>query len=70
VGGRQQPSLEALMRIKPDLIVTSALRHATIAARLKAIAPTLLLDAGTNAPFNCCKSHRSRGNRGGRMAVI
>lgn len=50
VGGRQQPSLEALMRIKPDLIVTSALRHATIAARLKAIAPTLLLDAGTNAP--------------------
>ncbi|WP_407977364.1 iron-siderophore ABC transporter substrate-binding protein [Brucella pseudogrignonensis] len=50
VGGRQQPSLEALMRLKPDLIVTSALRHATIAARLKAIAPTLLLDAGTHAP--------------------
>ncbi|WP_079211236.1 iron-siderophore ABC transporter substrate-binding protein [Brucella pituitosa] len=48
VGGRQQPSLEALMRLKPDLIVTSALRHATIAARLKAIAPTLLLDAGAN----------------------
>ena len=50
VGGRQQPSLEALMRLKPDLIVTSALRHATIAARLEAIAPTLLLDAGSNAP--------------------
>ncbi len=49
VGGRQQPSLEALMRLKPDLIVTSALRHATIAARLKTIAPTLLLDAGTDA---------------------
>ncbi|MDH7792584.1 iron-siderophore ABC transporter substrate-binding protein [Ochrobactrum sp. AN78] len=48
VGGRQQPSLEALMRLKPDLIVTSALRHATIAARLRAIAPTLLLDAGAN----------------------
>jgi len=48
VGGRQQPSLEALMRLKPDLIVTSALRHATIADRLKAIAPTILLDASTS----------------------
>lgn len=47
VGGRQQPSLEALMRLKPDLILTSALRHAAIAARLKAVAPTILLDAAT-----------------------
>ncbi|MBB4096009.1 iron-siderophore ABC transporter substrate-binding protein [Brucella pecoris] len=44
VGGRQQPSLEALMRLKPDLIVTSALRHGAIAARLNEIAPTMLLD--------------------------
>ncbi|MCV9907591.1 iron-siderophore ABC transporter substrate-binding protein [Brucella sp. HL-2] len=49
VGGRQQPSLEALMRLKPDLIVTSVLRHGTIASRLKEIAPTILLDGGSNA---------------------
>jgi len=47
VGGRQQPSLEALMRLKPDLIVTSALRHGTIASRLKEIAPTILVDGGS-----------------------
>ena len=47
VGGRQQPSLEALMRLKPDLIVTSALRHGAIAARLTEISPTLLLDEGS-----------------------
>ena len=47
VGGRQQPSLEALMRLKPDLIVTSALRHGAIASRLKEIAPTILLDGGS-----------------------
>lgn len=47
VGGRQQPSLEALMRLKPDLIVTSALRHGAIAARLNEIAPTLLIDTGS-----------------------
>lgn len=44
VGGRQQPSLEALMRLKPDLIITSALRHGAIAARLNEISPTLLID--------------------------
>lgn len=48
VGGRQQPSLEALMRLKPDLILTSALRHAAIASRLQEIAPTVLLDTGSN----------------------
>jgi len=47
VGGRQQPSLEALMRLKPDLIITSALRHGAIAARLNEISPTLLIDAGS-----------------------
>lgn len=49
VGGRQQPSLEALMRLKPDLIVTSALRHGTIASRLKEIAPTILLGESSNS---------------------
>ena len=47
VGGRQLPSLEALMRLKPDLIITSALRHSAIAARLNEIAPTLMLDTGS-----------------------
>jgi iron complex transport system substrate-binding protein len=48
VGGRQQPSLEALMRLKPDLIITSALRHGAIAARLNEIAPTVLLDTDSD----------------------
>lgn len=48
VGGRQQPSLEALMRLKPDLIVTSALRHGTIASRLNEIAPTILSDESSS----------------------
>jgi iron complex transport system substrate-binding protein len=49
VGGRQQPSLEALTRLKPDLILTSALRHKAIAGRLKAIAPTVLLDGASDS---------------------
>lgn len=49
VGGRQQPSLEALTRLKPDLILTSALRHKAIAERLKAIAPTVLLDGASDS---------------------
>ncbi|MEL4376609.1 iron-siderophore ABC transporter substrate-binding protein [Brucella cytisi] len=48
VGGRQQPSLEALMRLKPDLIITSELRHGAIADRLNEISPILLIDTGTD----------------------
>lgn len=44
VGGRQQPSMEALNRLKPDLILSSALRHRALEHRLSEIAPTRLLD--------------------------
>ncbi|MGF6178207.1 ABC transporter substrate-binding protein [Ensifer sp. 4252] len=44
VGGRQQPSMEALNRLQPDLILSSALRHRALEHRLLEIAPTQLLD--------------------------
>ena len=44
VGGRQQPSMEALTRLKPDLILSSALRHRVLEPQLSEIAPTQLLD--------------------------
>ncbi|WP_457579833.1 iron-siderophore ABC transporter substrate-binding protein [Ensifer canadensis] len=44
VGGRQQPSMEALTRLRPDLILSSALRHRALEHRLSEIAPTRLLD--------------------------
>lgn len=42
IGGRAEPSLEQLIRLRPDLIVGSTWRHGAIAARLQAIAPTVL----------------------------
>jgi iron complex transport system substrate-binding protein len=44
LGRRQQPSLEAIRKLKPDLILTSRFRHASIASALGDIAPTHLLD--------------------------
>lgn len=44
VGGRQQPGMEALTRLKPDLILSSTLRHRAVEQRLTEIAPTRLLD--------------------------
>lgn len=44
VGGRQQPSMEALTRLKPDLILSSVLRHRALEHRLSEIGPTRLLD--------------------------
>lgn len=44
VGGRQQPSMEALNRLRPDLILSSALRHRALEQQLSEIAPTRLLD--------------------------
>ena len=43
VGGRQQPSMEALTRLRPDIVLSSALRHRGLESRLTAIAPTRLL---------------------------
>ena len=45
VGTRQQPSLEKLRALQPDLIITSRLRAAQNHAQLSAIAPTLVFDA-------------------------
>jgi ABC-type Fe3+-hydroxamate transport system substrate-binding protein len=44
VGGRQQPGMEALNRLRPDLILSSALRHRPLEHRLSEIGPTRLLD--------------------------
>lgn len=43
VGTRQEPSLESIAALEPDLIVGVDFRHATTAEQLDAIAPTLLL---------------------------
>jgi ferric hydroxamate transport system substrate-binding protein len=44
VGRRQQPSLEAIRNLQPDLILSSRFRHASLAAALGEIAPTHLID--------------------------
>lgn len=44
VGRRQQPSLEAIRKLQPDLILTSRYRHASIADALGEIAPVHLID--------------------------
>ncbi len=44
VGGRQQPSMEALNRLRPDLILSSAQRHLVLEQQLSEVAPTRLLD--------------------------
>ncbi|CAM4024539.1 ABC transporter substrate-binding protein [Deinococcus marmoris] len=45
VGTRQQPSLEKIRALKPDLIITAKLRAAQNYAQLSAIAPTLVFDS-------------------------
>lgn len=44
LGRRQQPSLEAIRRLQPDLILSSRYRHASIIKALGDIAPVHLLD--------------------------
>lgn len=45
VGSRQQPSLELMAKLKPDLIVAVDFRHAALKPLLNRIAPTLMLDS-------------------------
>jgi iron complex transport system substrate-binding protein len=44
VGTRQEPNLEAIAALQPDLIIGVAFRHEKILDQLKAIAPTLLFN--------------------------
>lgn len=44
VGTRQEPNLETITRLEPDLIVGFTQRHAPIYERLSGIAPTLLFN--------------------------
>lgn len=44
VGTRQQPSLEAIAKLKPDLIIGMTYRHAALFDALKRIAPTVLYE--------------------------
>ena len=46
VGNRQQPSLETIAMLQPDLIVAVDFRHASLKALLERIAPTLMLSSG------------------------
>ncbi|MBB6098898.1 iron complex transport system substrate-binding protein [Deinobacterium chartae] len=45
VGGREQPSFEKIMELKPDLIVVPKFRATQTYGRLSAIAPTLAFDS-------------------------
>ena len=44
VGTRQEPSLEAILALEPDLIIGVEFRHAPILEQLQGIAPTLLFN--------------------------
>lgn len=44
VGTRQEPNLEKIAALKPDLIIGVKFRHEKILSQLKAIAPTLIFD--------------------------
>lgn len=44
IGRRQQPSLEAIRKLAPTLILSSRFRHQSLEARLRTFAPTVLLD--------------------------
>ncbi|MGM7634300.1 ABC transporter substrate-binding protein [Bacillus sp. Hm123] len=48
VGTRQQPNLEEINKLKPDLIITASFRAKEIKNELEQIAPTLLFDPSTN----------------------
>jgi iron complex transport system substrate-binding protein len=50
VGEMTAPNLEAIAALKPDLILTSKLRHGDKYAELKAIAPTVMTEE-TGAPW-------------------
>lgn len=45
VGTRQEPNLEKIMALKPDLIIATKFRHEKILSQLKGIAPTLIFDS-------------------------
>ncbi|PRO66115.1 ferrichrome ABC transporter substrate-binding protein [Alkalicoccus urumqiensis] len=44
VGTRQEPSLEEIARLEPDLIITASFRHEAIADSLEEIAPTVMFN--------------------------
>lgn len=48
VGTRQQPNLEEISRLKPDLIITASFRGKAIKNELEQIAPTVMFDPSTS----------------------
>ncbi|MBN3821962.1 ABC transporter substrate-binding protein, partial [Paraburkholderia sp. Se-20369] len=48
VGSRQEPGLEAIAAVKPDLIIGVGFRHAPIFEALDRIAPTILFQFSPN----------------------
>jgi iron complex transport system substrate-binding protein len=51
VGTRQEPSLEAIAALAPDLIIGVGFRHASIFDALQSIAPTVLFRFNPDAPL-------------------
>lgn len=45
VGTRNEPNLEAIAQLQPDLIIADTTRHTNIYDRLKQIAPTVIFDS-------------------------
>lgn len=48
VGTRQEPNLQEISRLKPDLIITASFRSKAIKDQLEQIAPTVMFDPSTN----------------------
>lgn len=59
VGTREQPNLEVISSLQPDLIIADAERHKGIYKDLQQIAPTIVLKAG-NLPIKKIWIHLKR----------
>lgn len=59
VGTREQPNLEKISQLKPDLIIADESRHKKIRKDLKKIAPTLMLVSGAGDYDDNMKSFKT-----------
>ncbi|WP_313614639.1 iron-siderophore ABC transporter substrate-binding protein [Agrobacterium sp.] len=69
VGRRQQPSLEAIRKLEPDLILSSRFRHASLASALGDIAPTHLIDDQDGDADMLAAVYRSVGQAGTALSL-
>lgn len=69
VGRRQQPNLEAIRQLQPDLILSSRYRHAAIGKALGAIAPVHLIDDQSNEGNMLASVYESTKQAGEALAL-